>query len=84
MAEHGISEARVQKLLAARGEALATQIGLIARRLAGERALPYRELGRLLLARDDDDAAEAARMRIARDYFRALDRAGTKPPADAA
>jgi hypothetical protein len=84
MAEHGISESRVQKLLAARGEALATQIGLIARRLAGERALPYRELGRLLLTHDDDEAAEAARMRIARDYFRALDRAGAKPAADAA
>ncbi len=88
MAEHGISEARVQRLLAARGEALATQIALVARRLAGERALPYRELGRLLLARDDDGdeaaAAEAVRLRIARDYFRAIDRAGTLPASDAA
>lgn len=84
MAEHGISEARVQKLLAARGEAMAKQIAIIARRLANERTLPYRELGRLLLAHDDDEAAEATRMQIARDYFRAIDRNGTKPAADAA
>lgn len=75
MAAHGISEARVQKLLAARGEALAMQIALIARRLAQERALPYRELGHLLLADDDGEAADRARLRIARDYFRTLDRA---------
>jgi len=79
MAAHGISEARVQKLLSARGEAQAAQIALIARRLAGERALPYRELGRLLLLRDDDEAAERIRLAIARDYFRALDRAGGAP-----
>lgn len=75
MAAHGISEARVQKLLAARGEALATQIALISRRLAQERALPYRELGRLLLAEDDGEAADRERLGIARAYFRALDRA---------
>jgi hypothetical protein len=45
----GISEARVQKLLAARGDALAAQIALVARRLTQERALPYRALGRLVL-----------------------------------
>jgi CRISPR type I-E-associated protein CasB/Cse2 len=78
MAAHGISEARVQKLLSARGDALAAQVALIARRLAGERALPYRELGRMLL-REDDEAAERIRLEIARDYFRALDRAGAAP-----
>jgi hypothetical protein len=81
MAANGISEARAQKLLASRGEALATQIALIARRLAQERALPYRELGHLLLADDDSDSTDRLRLRIARDYFRALDRA---PAADAA
>lgn len=75
MAKHGISEARVQKLLAARGEALAVQIALIARRLTQKRALPYRELGELLLWDDDGDAADRARLKIARDYFSALDRA---------
>ncbi|MFN8830917.1 MAG: type I-E CRISPR-associated protein Cse2/CasB [Labrys sp. (in: a-proteobacteria)] len=80
MAVNGISEARAQKLLAARGEALATQIALIARRLAQERALPYRELGHLLLADDDSESADRTRLRIARDYFRALDRA---PATDA-
>ncbi len=48
-AEHGISGARVQKLLAARGDALAAQIALVARRLTQERALPYRAPGRLVL-----------------------------------
>lgn len=81
MAANGISEARAQKLLAARGEALATQIALIARRLAQERALPYRELGHLLLADDEGASADRTRLRIARDYFRALDRA---PATDAA
>lgn len=83
MAEHGVSEARVQKLLSARGGALASQIALIARRLAGEGALPYRALSRLLLLHDDDEAAESIRLEIARDYFRTLDRAGAAP-ADAA
>lgn len=84
MAEHGITEARVQKLLAARGDALAAQIALVARRLAQERALPYRALGRLLLAGDDDEAAEPIRLSIARDYFRALDRAAAAPDEAAA
>jgi hypothetical protein len=82
MAEHGISEARVQKLLSARGDALSAQVALIARRLAAEGTLPYRALGRLLLIRDDDEAAECIRLEIARDYFRALDRAaGASPDA---
>lgn len=79
MATHGVSEARVQRLLAARGDALVAQIDLVARRLSGERDLPYRELGRLLLADDDDERAEAVRLGIARDYFRSLDRAEAGP-----
>jgi CRISPR type I-E-associated protein CasB/Cse2 len=81
MAKHGISEARVQKLLAARGETLAAQIALIARRLEQERTLPYSELGDLLLRDDDGEAADRIRLRIASDYFRALDHASA---ADAA
>lgn len=67
-------EARVQKLLSASTEALPDQARLIARRLAGEGVLPYQGLGDLLLARDEA-ALERARLAIAMDYWRALDRA---------
>jgi hypothetical protein len=37
--------------------------------------LPYRQIGDLLLVEDEDgEYAEAVRLRIARDYWRALDR----------
>jgi CRISPR system Cascade subunit CasB len=80
MAAAEVSEARVQKLLTARGPALAEQIRLISRRLANVGTLPYRQIGDLLLIEDDDsERAEAARLRIARDYWRALDRADANP-----
>lgn len=82
MAAHSISEARVQKLLAARGEAMVMQIALIARRMAQERAVPYREFAQLLLSDDDDgEVANRARLLVARDYFRALDRKGAAESA---
>ena len=74
MAEAGISESRVQKLLSARGPAFDEQIRLVARRLANFGRLPYREIGRLLLAPEESDAVEDFRLRIAHDYWRALDR----------
>lgn len=78
MAAAGVSEARAQKLLTARGPALAEQIRLIARRLANEGTLPYHQIGDLLLIEDEEgERAEAVRLRIARDYWRALDRADT-------
>ena len=75
MAAAGVSEGRVQKLLTARGPALAEQLRLISRRLANEGTLPYRQIGDLLLIEDESERAEAVRLRIARDYWRALDRA---------
>lgn len=76
MATAGVSEGRVQKLLTARGPALAQQLRLISRRLTNEGTLPYRQIGDLLLIEDEDsERAEAVRLRIARDYWRALDRA---------
>jgi CRISPR type I-E-associated protein CasB/Cse2 len=74
MAAAGVSEGRAQKLLTARGPALVEQLRLIARRLANEGTLPYRQIGDLLLI-EDEEGAEAIRLRIARDYWRALDRA---------
>jgi CRISPR system Cascade subunit CasB len=74
MAEAGISESRVQRLLSARGSTFDEQVRLIARRLANFGRLPYREIGRLLLAREESEEIEEIRLRIARDYWRALDR----------
>jgi CRISPR system Cascade subunit CasB len=80
MAAAGVSEGRAQKLLTARGPALAQQVRLISRRLANEGTLPYRQIGDLLLIEDEDgERAEAVRLRIARDYWRALDRADAHP-----
>jgi CRISPR system Cascade subunit CasB len=80
MAAAGISETRVQKLLSARGVTLAEQLRLISRRLANEGTLPYRQIGELLLIEDEDsERAEAVRLRIARDYWRVLDRADANP-----
>src|SRR6266567_2062167 len=80
MAEAEVSEGRVQKLLSARGPALSKQLRLIARRLANAGRLPYRQIGDFLLVEDEDgEYAEAVRLRIARDYWRALDRADVGP-----
>lgn len=72
MAEAGVSESRVQRLLTARAAALDAQLRLIARRLANSGDVPWRGFADLLLA-TDDERAENARLRIARDYWRALD-----------
>jgi CRISPR system Cascade subunit CasB len=73
MAASGVSESRVQRLLTARGETMRDQLRLIARRLANSGNLPWRGFADLLLANEKDE--EDARLRIARDYWRALDRA---------
>lgn len=74
MAAARISEGRVQRLLAARRPASTHQLRLIARRLAQDEMLPYREIGQLLLEDDEDgEFAEDVRLRIARDYWRVLD-----------
>jgi CRISPR system Cascade subunit CasB len=72
MAATGISESRVQRLLTARGDALNVQLRLIARRLANSGNLPWPAFYDLLLR--DENQADAARLRIARDYWRTLDR----------
>ena len=75
----GVSEARVQKLMTARGPALDDQVIRIARRLANSGALPYRELAELLLAENHDSpAVETIRLEIARGYWATRNKA----PAD--
>ncbi len=82
MAEAEVSEGRVQKLLSARRPALSEQLRLIARRLANAGKLPYRQIGDLILIDDEDgEYAENIRLRIARDYWRALDRAEVSTPS---
>jgi len=73
MAEAGVSESRVQRLLTARGDAMRDQLRLVARRLANSGNLPWRGFAHLLLA--SEKHADDSRLRIARDYWRALDRA---------
>ncbi len=74
MAEAGVSESRVQRLLTARGAAMGDQLRLIAGRLANAGNLPWRGFADLLLTKDEKHADDN-RLRIARDYWRALDRA---------
>jgi CRISPR system Cascade subunit CasB len=60
MAAAEVTEARVQKLLTARGPALAEQIRLISRRLADVGTLPYRQIGDLLMIEDEDSESSPA------------------------
>lgn len=71
------SEARLAKLLSARGDGLRDQVARLARflRAAGAVPLDLRPLADLVLAEGrDEQRAEAARLRIARSYFAAMDR----------
>jgi CRISPR system Cascade subunit CasB len=77
MADAGVSESRVQRLLTARGEAMRDQLRLIARRLANYGNLPWRGFAQLLLV--SEQHADDVRLRVARDYWRALDRAEAQP-----
>jgi len=74
MAASGVSESRVQRLLSARGGAMRDQLRLIARRLANADNVPWRGFAYLLLT-SDEDKLERSRLIVARDFWRALDRA---------
>lgn len=78
LADAGVSEARVQRLLAARGETFRDLALRTSRLVAGKGPLPYRDLGLLVLARSDG-FAEETRMRIARDYWGQRGRAASSP-----
>jgi CRISPR system Cascade subunit CasB len=74
----GYSEARLSKLLTARGEALRDQVARLARFLRAKGAMPLdlRPLARLVLNEGRDEReAEAARLSIARGFYAAADRA---------
>jgi CRISPR system Cascade subunit CasB len=71
MEQADISESRVQRLLSARDAALRDQVRLLARRLANAGFMPWRDLANLILA--EDERLDDLRLKIARDYWRALD-----------
>ncbi|MDC6166472.1 type I-E CRISPR-associated protein Cse2/CasB [Paucibacter sp. XJ19-41] len=78
LADAGVSEARVTKLLTARGDAFRQLLPRVLRLLASKGAAPnWRELGSLVLIENDPaqvQAAEALRLRIAGPYFSKLAR----------
>lgn len=80
LAEAKVSEARVERLLAARGGTFRDLMHRTARLLARAGELPYRGIGALVLA-GDRPHAEELRLGIARDYWSAHDRRQREPAA---
>jgi hypothetical protein len=78
MAEAGVSEQRFSMLLTSRGPVLRDLARRLARRLArAAEALPYLDLGRLILMDglgEHDDEAEAVRIALAGEYQSAVRR----------
>ena len=78
LAQAGVAESRVTKLLTARGEAFRQLLPRVLRLLASKGVQPnWFELGELVLkedsrAHDDIQRAEQLRMRIAGSYFSAM------------
>lgn len=74
MARSGLSESRFARLLASHGDGLFDQLLLIARFLhSKETSISWRDLGELALTDDIfEEAADAIRLRLARDYYRAI------------
>lgn len=77
----GVSEARVTRLLDARGDAFVQTLPRLLRLMASKNVAPnWAELGRLVLNEDQDDA-EKTRLKVARDFFSAKAKANTKAAA---
>ncbi|MEP6621972.1 MAG: type I-E CRISPR-associated protein Cse2/CasB [bacterium] len=74
LARAGLSESRFARLLASHGDGFFDQLLLIARFLhSKEASLAWRDLGELALTDDRlDERADALRLSLARDYYRAL------------
>ncbi|MCM5552387.1 type I-E CRISPR-associated protein Cse2/CasB [Pleomorphomonas sp. NRK KF1] len=78
LAEAGLSEVRFSKLMAASGDMLIDQIGILARHLAAKQVpVDWTDLANLLLAdhRGEVDEVVRLRFRIAQGYYRELNRA---------
>lgn len=74
LAEAGLSESRLERLLAAEGEAL-SHILLRTAYFLGAKGVPvnWTDLARLLLVTADREERETIRIGIARDFYRPLD-----------
>lgn len=71
LAQAEIAEARVTRLLRARGEKLHTAVRLLARQLASAaQPLDWNDLAWLVLSEGNEAHEEEARRRIARDFYR--------------
>lgn len=82
LATLGFSESRLSRLLSARGEAFRNQVTLLARfARANGASLDWRDLGELVLVEERlAPRAEELRLRLARSYYRAIDK-GPQPDA---
>jgi CRISPR system Cascade subunit CasB len=84
LAQAGVSESRVTKLLTSRGDAFTQLLPRVLRLLASKSVQPnWRELGTLVLNQDSRDSqkqasAEATRLAIAGPYFSTVARAAGK------
>ena len=82
LAQAGVTESRVTKLLTSRGVAFTQLLPRVLRLLASQRVAPnWRELGELVLAEGDaarQTDAEALRLRIAGPYFTELAKKSAK------
>ena len=84
LAQAGVSESRVTKLLTSRGDAFTQLLPRVLRLLASKSVAPnWRELGELVLKESSNERhhqakAEELRLRIAGPYFSALARAESK------
>lgn len=74
LARAGLSESRFARLLASRGDGLRDQMLLVARYLRSKDTSPvWADLGELALTDGlNEERADALRLRLARDYYRAL------------
>ena len=74
LARAGLTESRFARLLASHGEGMRDQMLLIARYLHSKDAsVAWNEMGELILTDDrSDERANDIRLRLARDYYRAL------------
>lgn len=75
LARLGFSESRFSRLLSARGSTFRNQVTLLARFARGRGTpLDWRDLGELVLLEERaEEWADALRLRLARDYYRAIE-----------
>ncbi len=76
LARANVSESRITRLLTARGDAFRQQVPRVLRLMASRSVAPnWLEFGTLILASDrDESGAEALRLRIAGNYYAAVQR----------